>query len=127
MQVQVLVDTLTRVRPIRASFNAGLCLLGSFHADSNARLDLEVHHGFVSLLEPITQILAIQRLLLLSQVLNLLLLEDALQDAIARDLVHVQDFVRYYSTDSFLGQMVEHAPVRIFVLKFILQSLCWVL
>ena len=44
-------------------------------------------------------------------VLSLLLLKNALKDAIAADLVHVKNFVSYDSLDAFGRQVVNHVPV----------------
>ena len=63
----------------------------------------------------------------LGHISALLLLKDALEDAVAADLVHTEDFVSYDSIDTLGRQVIEHAPVIILVHEFVLESLGWVL
>lgn len=81
------------------------------HAQSHSRLDLKIHHGLVSVVEFYAEILADGLLVTLFHVSDLLLFQDALEDAITRGFVHVKNFVSYDSFDTFGRQMVEHVPV----------------
>jgi len=81
----------------------------------------------VTIGELVTQVLPECLLLLAADIIDLLVLEDALQDAIACLAVHLQDFVSYDFAHTFLRQVVESTPVMVFVHEIVLHALDWVL
>lgn len=60
-------------------------------------------------------------------VILLFLIEDALKDAVARYLVHFENFVSYDSIHALWRQVVHHAPIRILVHKLIFKATAGVL
>ena len=63
--------------------------LRRYHAETHSRLDLEFHRGLMPLVQLIAEVLAVGLLTDPFHVCNLLLLQDALENAIARGFVHV--------------------------------------
>jgi hypothetical protein len=60
-------------------------------------------------------------------VFNLFLFEDVLENTVAGYLIHVKNFVSYDSLDTLGRQVVDHAPVRVFMQFLIPKSFLRVL
>ena len=89
------------VSPIVACTVTRVPLLLRFHAEAHARFYFELDHGLMAQVELVSEVLAQQLLLALFHVCKLLLFQNALQDLIAGDLVHVKNFFSYNSIDTF--------------------------
>ena len=114
MGIHVISDAVTiHIQRLIATIRTPPSLLVAIggHAETHPRLDLQVHDSLVSLVELVSQVLPYQLLAFLPDIIYLFLFQDALKDAIARDLVHVKDFVGYNSIHAFRGQVIQHAPV----------------
>ena len=89
------------VSPIVACTVTRVPLLLRFHAEAHARFYFELDHGLMAQVELVSEVLAQQLLVALFHVCKLLLFQNALQDLIAGDLVHVKNFFSYNSIDTF--------------------------
>ena len=101
-------------------------MLGA-HAESDAAFDLQVHGVIVAFGQPLTECLSVHGEVSFSQIFTLLLLQDSLQDSVATYFVHVENFVRYNALDTLLRQVINGAPVRVFLLHLLFESTSWVL
>ena len=98
MHIQRLVAL---VSPIVARTVTRIPLLLRLHAEAHARFNFEFDHGLMAQVELVSEILAQQLLLALFHVCKLLFFQNALQDLITGDLVHVKNFFSYNSIDTF--------------------------
>ena len=98
MHIQRLVAL---VSPIVARTVTRIPLLLRLHAEAHARFYFELDHGLMAQVELVSEILAQQLLLALFHVCKLLFFQNALQDLITGDLVHVKNFFSYNSIDTF--------------------------
>ena len=89
------------VSPIVAGSVARVPLLLSFHTETHARFYFELDHGLMAQVELVSEVLAQQLLVALFHVCKLLFFQNALQDLITGDLVHVKNFFSYNSIDTF--------------------------